>query len=111
MAWVFLIIAGLCETGWVILLKFSHGQQKWWPTLLAFGISLVSFFLMERALKELPPGTSYAVWTGIGAVGATIVGIVAFKEPFNVVRVACIALVVIGIVGLRATMNEAVPLK
>ena len=111
MAWVFLIIAGLCETGWVILLKFSHGHERLWPKLLAFGISLVSFFLMERALKELPPGTSYAVWTGIGAVGATIVGIVAFKEPFSAIRVACIALVVIGIVGLRATMNAPAPLE
>lgn len=105
MAWVFLIIAGLCETAWVILLKFSHGHERLWPKLLAFGISIVSFLLMERALKELPPGTSYAVWTGIGAVGATIVGILMFDEPLRATRIVCIALVVIGIVGLRVTMN------
>ncbi len=105
MAWIQLIVAGLLETGWAIGMKYSDGLSKLWPSVIAIVVSILSFLLLARALKDLPMGTGYAVWTGIGAVGAAIFGIILFKEPANPLRLTCIAMIVAGIVGLKLTTN------
>jgi len=113
MAWALLIIAGLCEIGWTTTMKFSHGLTMKFsdgPTrpllsLVTIAISIVGFVLLSQAMKPLGIGLSYAVWTGIGAVGATLMGIVLFGETSSPARIACIALIVIGIVGLKLTTS------
>lgn len=101
MAWVVLFIAGICEIGWAVGLKYTDGFTRLWPTVFT-GVSLVaSMALLGIAVKTLPLGTAYAVWTGIGAVGTVILGIVLFKEPATVVRLVCVALIVAGILGLK----------
>ena len=101
MAWVVLFIAGLCEIAWAVGLKYTEGFTRLWPTLFT-GVSLVaSMALLGLAVKSLPLGTAYAVWTGIGAVGTVILGIVLFKEPATVARLVCVGLIVSGILGLK----------
>jgi quaternary ammonium compound-resistance protein SugE len=101
MAWIILFIAGLFEIGWAVGLKFTEGFTKPIPIALT-AISLVaSMGLLGWAVKTLPLGTAYAVWTGIGAVGTAIVGIVVFKEPATAARLACLALIFAGILGLK----------
>jgi quaternary ammonium compound-resistance protein SugE len=101
MAWIILFIAGLFEIGWAVGLKFTEGFTRPIPTLLT-GISLVaSMGLLGWAIKSLPLGTAYAVWTGVGAVGTAIVGILLFKEPATAGRLVCLALIVSGILGLK----------
>jgi quaternary ammonium compound-resistance protein SugE len=101
MAWVVLFIAGMCEIGWAVGLKYTDGFTRLWPTVFT-GVSLVvSMALLGIAVKTLPLGTAYAVWTGIGAVGTVILGIVLFKEPATVVRLVCVGLIVAGILGLK----------
>ena len=101
MAWVVLFIAGLCEIGWAVGLKYTDGFTRLWPTVFT-GVSLiVSMALLGIAVKTLPLGTAYAVWPGIGAVGTVILGIVLFKEPATVVRLVCVGLIVAGILGLK----------
>ena len=101
MAWVVLFIAGICEIGWAVGLKYTDGFTRLWPTVFT-GVSLVvSMALLGIAVKTLPLGTAYAVWTGIGAVGTVILGIVLFKEPATVVRLVCEGLIVAGILGLK----------
>ena len=101
MAWVVLFIAGICEIGWAVGLKYTDGFTRLWPTVFT-GVSLVvSMALLGIAVKTLPLGTAYAVWTGIGAVGTVILGIVLFKEPATVVRLVCVGLIVAGILGLK----------
>ena len=101
MAWFILFIAGLFEIGWAVGLKFTEGFTRPIPTLLT-GISLVaSMGLLGWAVKSLPLGTAYAVWTGVGAVGTAIVGILLFKEPATAGRLVCLALIVSGILGLK----------
>ncbi|MDO9432699.1 MAG: quaternary ammonium compound efflux SMR transporter SugE [Pseudomonadota bacterium] len=101
MAWVILFIAGLCEIGWAVGLKYTDGFTRLWPTVFT-GVSLViSMALLGIAVKSLPLGTAYAVWTGIGAVGTVILGIFLFKEPATVVRLVCVGLIVAGILGLK----------
>jgi len=101
MAWIILFIAGLFEIGWAVGLKFTEGFTRPIPMALT-GISLVlSMGLLGWAVKTLPLGTAYAVWTGIGAVGTAIVGIVVFKEPATAARLACLTLIVAGILGLK----------
>ena len=101
MPWVILFVAGLFEVGWAVGLKYTHGFTRLWPTV-ATGVSLVlSMGLLGVALRTLPLGTAYAVWTGIGTVGTAILGIVLFREPATAARLACIALIVAGIVGLK----------
>jgi quaternary ammonium compound-resistance protein SugE len=100
-AWVVLFIAGICEIGWAVGLKYTDGFTRLWPTVFT-GVSLVvSMALLGIAVKTLPLGTAYAVWTGIGAVGTVILGIVLFKEPATVVRLVCVGLIVAGILGLK----------
>jgi quaternary ammonium compound-resistance protein SugE len=102
MAWTMLFFAGIFEIGWAVGLKYTEGFTRTWPTV-ATGIALVaSMTLLGLALRTLPVGTAYAVWTGIGTVGTAIFGIVLLHEPVTILRLACIALIVIGIVGLKA---------
>ena len=107
MAWVYLIVAGLFEVGWATGMKYADGLTKPGPAAIAIAASIVSFVLLAMAMKTLPLGTAYSVWTGIGAVGTTILGIVLFQESGNPLRLACIGLIIIGIVGLKLTMPES----
>ncbi len=104
MAWVYLIVAGLFEIGWATSMKYAEGLTKPGPTVITIVASIVSFVLLALAMKTLPLGTAYAVWTGIGAVGSVILGILLFQESANPLRLACIGLILIGIVGLKFTM-------
>jgi quaternary ammonium compound-resistance protein SugE len=101
MAWVILVIAGLLEIGWAIGLKYTEGFTKLVPSLLTVGSMIVSVAMLGIALKWLPVGTAYAVWTGIGTVGVAILGIFLFGEPASAIRLACIAMIVAGIAGLK----------
>jgi quaternary ammonium compound-resistance protein SugE len=103
MPWILLVIAGLFEVGWAIGLKYTEGFSRLWPsvgTLAAMGLSVL---LLGIAMRSLPVGTAYAVWTGIGAVGTVMLGIVLFGEPATVARLACVGLIVAGILGLKLT--------
>ena len=104
MAWVYLIVAGLLEVTWAVGLKYAMDVNKLWAAGVALGIGLASFVLLALAMKTLDVGPAYAVWTGIGAVGATVFGIILFNEPANALRLACIALIVVGMIGLKLTM-------
>lgn len=101
MAWVILFVAGLCEIGWAVGLKYTDGFTRLWPTVATVTSMVVSMTLLGLAVKSLHLGTAYAVWTGIGAVGTVILGIILFKEPATVARLACVGLIVSGIVGLK----------
>jgi quaternary ammonium compound-resistance protein SugE len=101
MPWLILFAAGLCEIGWAVGLKYTEGFTRLWPTVFTGASLLVSMALLGLAMKSLPLGTAYAVWTGIGAVGTVILGIVLFKEPATVARLVCVGLIVAGILGLK----------
>jgi quaternary ammonium compound-resistance protein SugE len=101
MAWTLLFIAGLLEIGWAIGLKYTEGFTKPIPSVLTIGAMIASIGLLGLALRTLPVGTAYAVWTGIGAVGTAILGIWLFGEAATAMRLACIALIVAGIAGLK----------
>jgi quaternary ammonium compound-resistance protein SugE len=101
MAWIMLLAAGLMEVVWTLGLKYAEGFTRLVPSVITIGAMVVSMTLLGLAVKSLPIGTSYAVWTGIGTVGAAIGGILLFGEPATAARLACIALIVAGIVGLR----------
>jgi quaternary ammonium compound-resistance protein SugE len=103
MAWVYLVVAGIFEVLWAMALKYSHGFTKLWPTVIMLGGMAVSFYLLSLATKTLPIGTAYAVWTGIGALGAVLMGILLLGEPVNVFRVVFLGLILVGIVGLKLT--------
>ena len=103
MAWLILFVAGLCEIGWAIGLKYTEGFTRLVPSILTGTAMVVSVILLGVALKTLPVGTGYAVWTGIGAVGTAILGIFLFGEATDWMRLASIALIVAGIVGLKLT--------
>ena len=103
MAWFILLFAGLCEIGWATGLKYTEGFSRLVPSLLTGGAMIVSVGLLGIALKTLPVGTGYAIWTGIGAVGTAILGIFLFGESTDGWRLASIALIVAGIVGLKLT--------
>ena len=101
MAWLYLLIAGLFEIAWAIGLKYTDGFTRLLPSIWTVASMGVSLLFLGLALKTLPVGTAYAVWTGIGAVGVAILGIVLFAEPANALRLGCIALIVGGIAGLK----------
>lgn len=101
MPWIILTLAGLLEIVWATGLKLSNGFTRPVPTVVTLITMAASFFLLAQAMRTLPLGTAYAVWTGIGAVGAAVLGVVAFGEPATVARIACIGLIVAGIIGLR----------
>jgi quaternary ammonium compound-resistance protein SugE len=101
MAWIYLFFAGIFEIGWAIGLKYTAGFTRLTPTLLTVASMIVSLGLLGLALKTLPVGTAYAIWTGIGTVGTALLGIWLLGEPATAARLACIALIVSGIVGLK----------
>ena len=103
MAWVLLFFAGLFEVGWAIGLKYTDGFSRLWPSLWTVMAMVISFWLLAAALRTLPVGTAYAVWTGIGAVGTAVLGIVLFGESREVMRLLAIGLIVAGIAGLKLT--------
>jgi len=101
MSWMILILAGLFEVVWAVGLKYTDGFTRLWPSIGTLAAMLVSFVLLSHALKSLPMGTAYAVWVGIGAVGAGIVGITVLGEPATAGRVVSLALIVTGVIGLK----------
>ena len=101
MAWFYLGVAGLCEIAWAIGLKYTDGLTRLVPSAITLVAMAVSVFLLALAMRALPLGTSYAVWTGIGAVGTALLGILLFGEPATVARLACIGLILAGIIGLK----------
>ena len=101
--WLLLLLAGVAEIGWVVGLKYSEGFTRPWPTAFTVAALAASMVMLGLAARTLPIGTAYAVWTGIGAVGAAIAGILLFGESAQALRLACIALIVAGVAGLRLT--------
>src|SRR5690625_2022044 len=101
MSWVILFLAGLFEIGWAIGLKYSEGFTRLWPTVSTVTAMLVSFLLLGLALKNLPVGTAYAIWVGIGAVGTAVLGVILFSEYTDWLKVVSLGLICVGIVGLR----------
>ena len=101
MAWVYLLVAGLFEIGWAIGLKYTDGFTKFWPSVLTILAMVISMFLLAQAVREIPIGTGYAIWTGIGSVGAAALGIMLFAEPITAARVFFLAMIVSGILGLK----------
>ena len=100
-AWQVLSVAGLCEVGWAIGLKYTDGYTRPVPTVLTVGLMVLSVVLLGWSLKVLPVGTAYAVWTGIGAVGTALLGMLLFNESREVLRLVCVGLIVTGILGLK----------
>jgi len=107
MAWALLLVAGLLEIVWAVSMKASAGFTRPTYTGLTLVAAALSFWLLGLAMKSLPVGTAYAVWTGVGAVGAAVLGMVLFKEPATAARIACIAAIVGGILGLKFLASEA----
>ena len=106
MNWIYLIIAGILEIGWAIGLKYTEGWSKLYPSLIIVVLMIASFQFLSMALKTLPIGTAYAIWTGIGAVGTAILGILLFDESRDLPRILCILLIVAGIAGLKLTSAQ-----
>jgi quaternary ammonium compound-resistance protein SugE len=101
MAWIVLVVAGVFEVAWAIGLKYTDGFTRLWPSVGTAAAMIVSVVLLGWAMRTLPVGTAYAVWTGIGAVGTVILGIALFGEAATLARLACVGLIVAGIVGLK----------
>lgn len=101
MSWFILVIAGLFEIGWAVGLKYTEGFTRIWPTMGTLAAMVISMVLLGIAMKSLPVGTSYAVWVGIGMVGTAILGIVLFNDSVNFLRIASLALIILGVIGLK----------
>lgn len=101
MAWAYLAIAGLFEIGWAVGLKYSDGFSKPMPSFLTAVAMALSIWLLSLAMKTIPVGTAYAVWTGIGAIGVAVLGMVLFGESRDILRIACLFLIIAGIIGLK----------
>jgi quaternary ammonium compound-resistance protein SugE len=106
MAWVYLFAAGLMEVAWAVGLKYTQGFTRLWPSVWTGAALVLSMVLLAAAVRTLPLGTAYAVWTGIGAVGTAALGVALFGEPAGAARVACLGLVVVGLVGLKLTSGD-----
>jgi quaternary ammonium compound-resistance protein SugE len=100
-AWLALLLAGLLEVGWALGLKYSDGLTRFWPSVATVVAIAFSFGLLSLSLKSVPFGTAYALWTGIGAAGSMVMGMLMFGESADVFRVACLTLIVAGMVGLK----------
>lgn len=105
MAWFLLIIAGIFEIGWAIGMKYTHGFTKLIPSVLTLVSMILSVYLLSLAIKQIPIGTAYAVWTGIGIAGTSILGVVIFNEPVEVLKVVFILMILVAIVGLKVISN------
>ena len=103
MAWVYLVIAGILETGWAIGLKYTDGFRRPVPSLLTAVAIIASMYLLSVAARTIPIGTAYSIWVGIGAVGAVILGIILFDEPRDLARLSFVALLVVALIGLKLT--------
>ena len=106
MPWLHLIIAGLLEVAWAVALKQTEGWTRLWPSVITALLMIASFFFLSLALRTLPIGTAYAIWTGIGAVGTALIGIFVFGEPRTAARLVCIVFIVAGIVGLKLASSS-----
>jgi quaternary ammonium compound-resistance protein SugE len=106
MAWINLLIAGLLEIVWAVGLKYSDGFSRLWPSVFTIIAMIGSFIFLTAALKTLQVGTAYAIWTGIGAAGTAVMGILLFSEPATAIRLLCIALILAGILGLKLTSAQ-----
>lgn len=109
MAWIILIIAGLCETVWAVGLKYTHGFTRLGPTIWVIAAMLLSFFLLARAAKTIHPPTAYSIWVGIGVIGAWAVSVAILKDPFKPIQILFIALVLGGVIGLKLTSSPVKP--
>lgn len=105
MSWIILFIAGLLEVVWAIGLKYTHGFTRLTPSIITVSAMIISIVLLSWAMRSLPVGTAYAVWTGIGAVGAAIIGILLLGESASLARIASLALIVAGIIGLKLSTH------
>ncbi|ASY62662.1 Quaternary ammonium compound-resistance protein SugE [Sinorhizobium sojae CCBAU 05684] len=101
MAWFTLLLAGLLEIGWAVGLKYTNGFTRLTPSLLSAGAMILSVLLLGHAVRSLPLGTAYAVWTGIGTIGSVVLGILLFAEPVSAMRLGCVGLIVAGVAGLK----------
>ncbi len=101
MAWIYLIVAGLFEIAWAMGMKFTDGFSKLWPTVAVLALMGLSVYFLSLAVKTLPVGTAYAVWTGIGIAGTSILGMVWFDEPVSLIRLVLIFLILASVVGLK----------
>lgn len=106
MAWIYLLIAGVLEVQWAVTMKYTEGFSKLWPSVFCVLGMAASVYFLALAQKTLPLGTSYAIWTGIGAVGAAICGMILFNEPRDIARILCILVIVAGILGLKFTSGH-----
>ncbi len=106
MAWIYLLIAGILEIGWAIGIKYSDGFTKLFPSIVTVVMMILSFIFLSQALKSIPIGTGYAIWTGIGAVGTAILGIILFNEPRDFGRIFCILLIISGLIGLKLSTTK-----
>ncbi|BAY24838.1 SugE homolog, probable drug efflux protein [Calothrix sp. NIES-2100] len=106
MAWIYLVIAGLLEMGWAIGLKYTQGFTQLAPSIATVTCMVVSFAFLSIALRTLPVGTAYAVWTGIGAAGTAFLGVILFGEPAEIRRFFCIGLIIAGVLGLRLVSSH-----
>jgi quaternary ammonium compound-resistance protein SugE len=105
MAWIHLIIAGVLEIFWAISLKYTDAFSKLWPSVWTVAGMIASFYFLAQALKTIPVGTGYAIWTGIGAAGTAILGMILFSESAALPRILCIGLIIGGIIGLKLTSS------
>jgi quaternary ammonium compound-resistance protein SugE len=101
MAWVYLFLAGVLEIVWAVGLKYTEGFTRLWPSVITIAVAWLSFYLLALAVKTIPVGTGYAIWTGIGAAGVAILGMALFGEPATLARFFFLALIIVGIVGLK----------
>ena len=106
MAWVYLLLAAACEVSWAIGLKYTQGFTKLWPSVFTVLGMLASFVLLAQAVKTIPIGTGYAVWTGIGAAGTALLSLYLFREPATPARLLCVGLIVAGVIGLKLSSRE-----
>ena len=103
MSWVYLFLAGVLEIVWAIGLKYTEGLTRLWPSVVTIAVAWLSFYLLALAVKTIPVGTGYAIWTGIGAAGVAILGMILFGEPATIARFVFLALIIVGIVGLKVS--------
>jgi quaternary ammonium compound-resistance protein SugE len=107
MAWFYLVLAGLFECGWAVGLKYSDGFSKPVPTLFTFAAMVMSVWLLAIAMKSIPVGTAYAVWTGIGAIGVAVLGMILFDESRDLAKLFCLFLIITGIAGLKLVSSSS----